>query len=384
MLAEKIAEVSATENLEVTIDRAVLLRSLGHVQSVVERRGTVPILSNIRFEAQGDTVEMTATDMDIAVVEQISAQVARAGTVTIPAHTFYEIVRKLPEGAEIRIRQKESKVTISAGSPRFSLATLPVEDFPAIAEGELAHSFVLSGRECKALIEKTRFAMSTEETRYYLNGVYLHQVEQDGQSVLRAVATDGHRLARVEVPCPAGASEMPGVIIPRKTIGELAKLIEQEVDEVKFSLSETKLRVVCGKAVLVSKLIDGNFPDYERVIPQKNENLLEVPTAAFARAVDRVSVISAEKTRGIKLAVDAGKLVLSASSPEQGTAQEELEASYAADPIEIGFNSRYLLEVLTQIEGDTVQVLLHDSAAPAVIRDASVSGVLYVIMPMRV
>lgn len=370
--------------MKVAIDRSVLLKSLGHVQSVVERRGTIPILANIKLDAAEEQLELTATDMDMAEVERIGAAIDAPGAVTVPAHMLYDIVRKLPDGAEIRLEEKEGSVAISAAHSRFSLATLPVEDFPAMAEGDLAHTFVLSAAECKALVEKTRFAMSTEETRYYLNGVYLHTAEQDGVSVLRAVATDGHRLARIEVALPAGASGMPGVIIPRKTIGEISKLLEEGVGEVKISLSDSKIRFVCGSAILVSKLIDGTFPDYERVIPQGNDRIMEVDSQALAKAVDRVSVISADKARGVKLALEGGKLTLSASSQEQSHAQETLEVTYSAEPMEIGFNARYLMEVLAQIEGGTVQFVLSDGAAPALVRDTADVGALYVVMPMRV
>lgn len=371
--------------MQLAIDRSHLLKSLGHVQSVVERRGTIPILSNIKLEAGNDQLEMTGTDMDVAVLENVKAKVESPGAVTLPAHMLYDIVRKLPDGAEVKLKEKDGAgVTISAGHTRYSLSTLPVDDFPPMAEGELAHSFVLSAAECRALVEKTRFAMSTEETRYYLNGVYLHSVDSNGGAALRAVATDGHRLARLEVGLPAGASGMPGVIIPRKTIGELSKLLEEAVNEVKISLSESKIRFVCGNAVLVSKLIDGTFPDYDRVIPQNNTKLMEMDAKKLASAVDRVSIISSDKARGVKFSVEAGKLTVSASSPEQGTAQEVLEINYSADALEIGFNARYLMDVLTQIEGETVQFLFSESAAPALVRDPADVGALYVVMPMRV
>ncbi len=372
--------------MQLAIDRAHLLKSLSHVQSVVERRGTIPILSNIKLEASSDQLELTGTDMDVAVLENVKAKVESPGSVTLPAHMFYDIIRKLPDGAEVKLKEKAqgAGVTISAGHTRYSLSTLPVDDFPAMAEGELAHSFVLSATECRALVEKTRFAMSTEETRYYLNGVYLHSVDSNGTTALRAVATDGHRLARLEVGLPAGATGMPGVIIPRKTIGELSKLLEEAMTEVKISLSETKIRFVCGNAVLVSKLIDGTFPDYDRVIPQNNDRLLEMDAKAFASAVDRVAVISSDKARGVKLTLEPGKMTLSASSAEQGTAQEVLDVNYSSEKIEIGFNARYLLDVLGQIEGDMVQFLFSESAAPALIRDPADVGALYVVMPMRV
>jgi DNA polymerase-3 subunit beta len=372
--------------MKLVIDRSALLKSLGHVQSVVERRGTIPVLSNVKLEAAGDMLHLTATDMDIAVVERAPAAVSEPGQTTVPAHTFYDIVRKLPEGSQVEIaRQAEgSKITIRAGQSRFSLATLPVEDFPIMTEGDLPFSFTITASECDALIDKTRFAVSTEETRYYLNGIYFHAAESQGTQVLRAVATDGHRLARIEVALPAGAAGMPGVIIPRKTLGEIKKMLESGPGEVSISLSENKIRFACGSAVLVSKLIDGTFPDYERVIPTANDKIMEVDCKMFTQAVDRVSVIASEKTRGIRLAIAQGKLTLSADSPEHGTATEEVEINYAATPIEIGFNSRYLLDMMAQMEGDTAQFVLSDGTSPALVRDTADVGALYVVMPMRV
>ncbi len=372
--------------MKIVIERSSLLKALSHVQSVVERRGTIPILSNVKLEAAADLLYLTATDMDIAVVERAKATVTEPGLTTVPAQTFYDIVRKLPDGSQVEISRNNdaTKLVIRSGSSRFSLSTLPVEDFPVMTEGDLPFSFSITTAECNALIDKTRFAVSTEETRYYLNGIYLHAAETQGIGVLRSVATDGHRLARIEVALPAGASGMPGVIIPRKTIGEIKKLTEDGVTHVDISLSESKIRFTCGNAILVSKLIDGTFPDYERVIPSGNDKIMEVDGKAFTRAVDRVSIIASEKTRGIKLSVAQGKLTLSADSPEHGAASEEVEVNYAAEPVEIGFNSRYLLDMMAQMEGDMVQFVLADGTSPALVRDTADVSALYVVMPMRV
>lgn len=372
--------------MKLVIDRSNLLKALGHVQSVVEKRGTIPILANVKIEAAGDVLYLTATDMDIAVMERVAATVSAPGHATMPAHTLYDIVRKLPEGSQVEISRAEdaSKAAIRSGSSRFSLATLPVDEFPVMSEGDMPFTFSLASAEINALIDKTRFAVSTEETRYYLNGIYLHEAESQGIPVLRAVATDGHRLARVEVALPAGAKGMPGVIVPRKAIDEIKRLTEGASGEVQVSLSDAKIRVACGSAVLVSKLIDGTFPDYERVIPTGNDKIMEVDGQAFTRAVDRVSVISSEKTRGIRVALSGGKLTLSADSPEHGTATEEVDVNYSADPVEIGFNSRYLLDMMSHIDGDVVQFVLADSTSPALVRDTSDVGSLYVVMPMRV
>lgn len=371
--------------MKIVIERAALLKALGHVQSVVERRGTIPILSNVKIEASGDSLSLTATDMDIAVVEKTKADVKEQGRTTVPAQTFYDIIRKLPEGSQVEMALATggAKLSLRAGSSKFSLSTLPVDDFPVMAEGDLPVKFTVTTAECNALIDKTRFAVSTEETRYYLNGIYLH-VTEGSSGVLRSVATDGHRLARIEIPLPKGAAKMPGVIIPRKTIGEIKKLTEDGVTHVEISLSESKIKFACGNAVLVSKLIDGTFPDYERVIPSGNDKIMEVNAKDFSNGVDRVSTIASEKTRGIRLAVSQGKLTLSSDSPEHGTATEELDVTYSAEPVEIGFNSRYLLEMMAQIEGETAQFVLSDGTSPALVRDTADVSALYVVMPMRV
>lgn len=367
--------------MQFTIERAALLKALAHVQTVVEKRGTIPVLANVKLEADNGQLSLMATDMDISLMEKVAASVTEPGKTTVPAHMFYDIARKLPDGSQIEFSVKESgRVSIRSGSSRFTLSSLPVEDFPVMAEGDLGFTFMLAASECQMILEKPAYAMSTEETRYYLNGIYLHS---SGES-LRAVATDGHRLARVEITLPAGAMGMPGIIVPRKTIQEVRKLVDGGDGEVKVSLSDNKIRFLCGDAVLISKLIDGTFPDYDRVIPHANEKLMEIDCKKLKEAVDRVAVVAQDRTRGIKLSLKPGVLTLSASSAEAGTASEDVDIAYAADAIEIGFNSRYLLEMLAQIEGDTAQFLFNDSASPVLVRDTANVGALYVIMPMRV
>jgi DNA polymerase-3 subunit beta len=372
--------------MKLTIERASLLKSLAHVQSVVERRNTIPILANVLIQAHDERIALTATDMDLDIVERAPANVGASGATTAPAHTLYDIVRKLPEGAEIELDGggDKERLTVRAGRSTFTLPALPTADFPAISGDALNHSFTLAAAELKSLIDRTRFAISTEETRYYLNGIYLHAAQSNEVSVLRAVATDGHRLARVEMALPDGASGMPGVILPRKTVAELRKLIEETESPVGVSLSDTRVRFSFDDVVLSSKLIDGTFPDYERVIPQGNDKVLEVDCKSFAEAVDRVATISTEKSRAVKLSLNNGTLVLSATSPEAGSATEELEVNYKASPIEIGFNSRYLLDITQQIEGDGAQFMMADSASPTVVRDLADQTALYVLMPMRV
>jgi len=370
--------------MKATIERATLLKSLGHVQSVVERRNTIPILSNVLIEANADgSIRLMATDLDLQINESVEAQVETPGATTVSAHTLFDIARKLPEGSQVSLAAAEGKMAVNAGRARFNLQTLPRDDFPVIAEGELPTKFELPAATLKEIIDKTRFAISTEETRYYLNGIFWH-VTDDAQPVLKAAATDGHRLARVTVARPDGAAGMPDIIIPRKCIGELRKLLDEIDGSVEISLSASKIRFGLGTAVLTSKLIDGTFPDYNRVIPTGNDKILRIDPKSFMEGVDRVSTIASEKTRAVKMALETDKITLSVTSPENGTAAEEVSGDYKSDGFEIGFNARYLMDILAQVEGDTVEVHLADAAAPTLIRENDKASALYVLMPMRV
>jgi DNA polymerase-3 subunit beta len=372
--------------MKVTVERAELLKSLGHVHRVVERRNTIPILANVLIKADRGKLSMKATDLDLEVIDSVAAEVSPGGATTVPAHMFYEIVRKLPEGAQIVIEGSGDRAVLSlrAGRSRFTLQTLPESDFPDLAAGEMTHSFKLAAADLKRLIDKTQFAISTEETRYYLNGIYLHTAGTAKAATLRAVATDGHRLAQVELPLPQGAAGMPGIIIPRKTVGEVQRLIETGEGEVTIELSAGKIRFSIGDVVLTSKLIDGTFPDYARVIPANNDKSLVVDKKDFEAAVDRVSTVSSERGRAVKLSITGGRLVLSVTNPDSGSATEELEVEYESDPLDIGFNSRYLLDIAAQIEGEVAVLKLADPGSPTLIQDKDAKGALYVLMPMRV
>ena len=370
--------------MKATVERATLLKCLAHVQSVVERRNTIPILSNVLIEAKDGGLRLMATDLDMQVVETFAAHVDTPGATTVSAHTLFDIARKLPEGAQVELAVANEKMTVVAGRARFSLATLPRDDFPVIAETDLPTIFSLPAATLRQIIDKTRFAISTEETRYYLNGIFLH-VAEGPPATLRAVATDGHRLAKIELPRPDGAEGMPDVIIPRKCIGEIRKLLDEVDGDVELSLSASKIRFKLGNAVLTSKLIDGTFPDYSRVIPAANDKLLRIDRKALAEGVDRVAAIAtSEKTRAVKLALGRDKITLSVTSPENGTAAEEVSAEYGAPEFEVGFNYRYLLDILDQIGTDVVDMHMADAAAPTLIREGDNSPALYVLMPMRV
>jgi DNA polymerase-3 subunit beta len=373
--------------MKVVLERNALLRSLGHVQSVVERRNTIPILANVLIKADKNGISFTATDMDLEINEKVAADVGKPGAKTAPAHTLYDIVRKLPDGAQVELSASENsnQITLSSGRSNFKLGSLPIDDFPQMAEGDLQHHFSLTSADLKTLIDRTRFAMSVEETRYYLNGIFLHTTKTKGDvSVLRAVATDGHRLARIEMPAPKTVETIPGVILPRKTVQEVRKLLDETSSDIQIDLSASKVRFTFDDVVITSKLIDGTFPDYERVIPSGNDKMLELDAKMFSAAVDRVATISSEKSRAIKIALGKNVLTLSASSPDAGSAVEELEVAYKGEGIEIGFNARYLLDILAQIEGVGARFSMADAASPTVVQDVADTSALYVLMPMRV
>jgi DNA polymerase-3 subunit beta len=339
----------------------------------------------LRLAEQGG-ISLTATDMDLLVVEQVEAEVSQPGAATAPAHTLYDVVRKLPEGSIVALEQAKDgpELTLRAGRSTFDLPCLPAADFPSMTDEGLSHSFGIAAGVLRRLFDRTRFAISTEETRYYLNGIHMHAVEDGG--FLRAVATDGHRLARVEAPLPEGAAGMPPIIVPRKTVAEIRKLIDDiDVEEiVEVALSNARIRFKVGRAVLRSRLIDGTFPDYERVIPSGNDKLLVVPTKDLSEAVDRVATIATDKSRAVKLSIAKGRLTLSAVSPDAGRAVEELDVDYAAEPLEIGFNARYILDMSAQIEGGEIEFAVADSGSPTLVRDRKDDSALYVLMPMRV
>lgn len=373
------------EVMRVTLERSSLLKSLSHVQRVVERRNTIPILSNVLLKADGNSLTLKATDLDLEVTETTPASIEQSGATTVPAHMLYDIVRKLPDGSEVMMSVGDDNgLRLVAGRSQFRLQMLPESDFPDLTTGEFANSFRMACSDFKNLIDRTQFAISTEETRYYLNGIYLHAVEDDGKTMLRAVATDGHRLAQAQTEAPDGSQSMPGIIVPRKAVGEVQKLLEDPDSSVTIELSDTKIRFTVGKVVLTSKLIDGTFPDYNRVIPSGNDKELILDRAAFASAVDRVSTIASDRGRAVKLSLTDGQLVLSVNNPDSGSAEEEIAVGYTAEPLDIGFNSRYLLDITNQLSADETTFMLADPGSPTLIREKTQTGALYVLMPMRV
>lgn len=373
--------------MKLTIERAALVRALGHIQSIVEKRNTIPILSNVLIRATEGAVQFIATDMEIEVIETAPGQVERDGSVTTSAIKLYEISKKLPDGAQIQLIQPEGEMILQVKSAKsnFKLGCLPVSDFPLMPAEQSERQLDIPSQGLKNLIDATKFSMSNEETRFYLNGIYFHTLlDENGKKILRAVATDGHRLAQSDIALENQDLDVPGIILPRKTVNELCKLIDSAADVVHVGLSGTKIQFSFDTIELKSKLIDGSFPDYERVIPRENYKKLRVNTDLFAKAVDRVATLSNEKSRAIKLDIRPGQMILSATSADSGSAVEELDVEYQENEMAVGFNAKYVLDVAQQMRGKEIQLDFSEPSAPTILREIQDGKSLYVLMPMKV
>lgn len=366
--------------MKLVLERATLLKVLGHVQSVVERRNTIPILGNVMITAESGSVTMTATDLDIQATETAPAQVEIAGATTVPAHTFHDIVRKMPDGCMVQISVSDEKMIVASGRSRFTLPILPSDDFPLLANDELPIKLSLPSETLSAMFGRARYAISTEETRYYLNGIFFHSIDD----TLFSVSTDGHRLVQISIPHPEGTAEIAGIIVPRKCVSEVLKVVDDIDGEIHISLSETKIRFEIGNLVYTSKLIDGTYPDYARVIPTTNDKDVLVDAKALAEAIDRVATITTERTRSVKVKLKRNELTLSVTSPETGLATETVDVEYDGEPLEIGFNARYLLDVLLQDRDGEIKIAFKNPSDPVLFTSERRPGDLGVVMPTRV
>tara|TARA_Y100000590_G_scaffold286055_1_gene321885 strand:+ start:465 stop:1583 length:1119 start_codon:yes stop_codon:yes gene_type:complete len=372
--------------MKINVEKANILKSLTHVQSIVEKKNSIQILSNILIEAKDNSLILSATDMDISITETLNCNVIEGGALTVSAHTLYDIIRKLPDGNEIEFISNDGKMfTIRSGKSRFSLGCLPKEDFPIIEIDKLNTELTIDSQDLLKLIEKTRFAISTEETRYFLNGIYLHKKKDDNNNeFLSMVATDGHRLAKIDFNSKENITEIPGVIIPRKTIYELCKLLGDFSGNIKINVDANKIIFFVDKSILISKLIDGSFPDYQKVIPSNNDNTLTVNRNLFCTAVDRVSTITTERSPAIKFKLLKDVMNMTSVDSESGQATEDIVTDYSGDEMEIGFNSNYILEMVRNLEDENVVLSFKDSSSPVTATEKSNPNLIYVLMPMRV
>ena len=371
--------------MKFSISRETLLKNLKHVQSVVEKRTSIQILSNVRLSANDNKLELTATDNDITVQGTAEAFVEESGVTTANAHKLFEIISKIPEGVMVGMELVEegNRLSISAGKSKFSLACLPADAFPDITNVDSGVTFTVKGTELKRLLNKSQFASASDETRQYLNGIYLHVADEDGSKVLRSVATDGHRLAQVDQDLPEGSTEMPSVILPKKTVAELRRLAD-ESGNVTLRVSDKKVQAETPEITLTSKVVEGAFPDYKKVIPENNESEMDVPTRSLMQAVDRVAILSHEKSRSIKFSLGENNLLITANNPDQENAAEELKVEYREGGMDIGFNAKYVADIGSHIEGDDMQFFFKDPASPVLVKDPLDTGALFVVMPMRV
>lgn len=370
--------------MKLTVEKQHLVPALDYVARVVERRNTIPILANLLLSAAPGKLEVRATDLDLEVSSEVTAEVDKPGAITVNADMFEKLVKKLPDGCLISLDEKEG-LTVKAGRSRVKLLTLDAADYPDLAAGEFTCGMTLPAHILAGLFERVSFAVSTEETRYYLCGVYLHLHRIGGSLVLRGVATDGHRLALHQFPAPDSADGMPGVIVPRKAVGEIGKILKgRGKQDVLLEVSPTKLRLSAGSTVLTTKLIDGTFPDYERVIPSGNNLVAVLERESIAAAADRVATVASERGRGIKLAFTSGSLCVSTQNPDTGDASEDIDAQFDG-AIEIGVNSKYLAETLRMVDGEKVRLAMADPGSPMLFQaDGGTGDTLLVLMPMRV
>jgi len=370
--------------MKFTIERAALLKVVAHVSRVVERRNTYPILANVLITAADGQITLRATDLDIEITESAQAIIDAPGKTTVPAGTLHEIVRKAAEGA-LTFTLGENDIVIKSGRSRFSLNILSPESFPDLKVGTFTHEFTMPAADLARIIAKTAFAISTEETRYYLNGIFLHVDEDEKRMpVLRGVATDGHRMARCECPAPDGSNGMPGIIVPRKAVGEISKLLDAGGD-IKVEVSDTKIRIAIGGVSLLSKLIEGTFPDYKRVTPALSNTVASVKVSDLRAAIDRVSVISSDRGgKAVKFKLETGKLEISVTNPDHGDSVEDMDAIWEAEPFEIGFNARYANDILGIVSGKQVSISVSEPGSPTRLFAEDDPSTLFVLMPMRI
>ncbi|MDX1562973.1 MAG: DNA polymerase III subunit beta [Gammaproteobacteria bacterium] len=364
--------------MKFSASRETILKALQAVIGVVERRQTMPILSHVLMRVEGNQLSVTATDLEVELIAQIEVDAKSGGEVTVPGRKLHDICRALPDGCQVDASVSGDRMTLTAGRSRFTLSTLQASDFPTVDEISSEHTLSVPQSDLRWLIEKTQFSMAQQDVRYYLNGLLL---ETEGKT-LRAVATDGHRLALAEIDLSAPAGSDGQVIVPRKGVQELNRLIDSD-GNVTIVLGSNHIRVDRDGVRLTSKLIDGRFPDYERVIPKKAKDLIGADREVLRHALQRTGILSNEKYRGVRLELGQGSVVISANNPDQEEATETVEIDYSGDEMEIGFNVNYLLEALSAVDSETVQLHVIDANSSCLIVSPESDRVKYVVMPMR-
>ena len=375
--------------MKLQLSKSNFVKSLSFVQNIVEGKSTIPILANVLLEAKQGRLNISATDMDITIFDKIKVNnIESEGSTSVPAHTLYNVIKELPDNDPIDLNydQNNKKLHLISSKSNFVFSCLSKDEFPILSSETFKINFDLKADILREIIDKTYFASSNEETRYYLNGLYIHTTSLNNKGYLRAVATDGHRLAQYQINTPPTIAKSNfGVIVPKKLVFELRKLIDDLKENIKIDLSDRKIRFSFNETIIVSKLIDGKFPDYEKVIPKNTNNSFSIDRKKFLESINRISTISSEKSKAIKLNLNKNKITISANNLEEGgSGIEEINVKYNGPSLDIGFNSGYLKEIINQFTLEEITILFSDSTAPTIIKEDSKSGTLYVLMPMRV
>ena len=371
--------------MEFRIDKDTFARALQKIQGIVEKRNTMPILSNVLIEAHDGRIELTATDLEVGMKSSYETAIVREGKITVSAKKLYEIIKELPDETISFSTRENDWVEIRCGKAHFSIVGLSPEEFPYFPKVNEESFIRIESRLLADMIEKTAYAICFDETKYNLNGTFVKAVEEEGKALLRMVATDGHRLSitEKEFAGAVGPEMAKGVIFPKKGIFELKKICEEEATELSLGFMDNSAVIKKGNTVVVMRLVDGEFPDYTRVVPVANDRIVTVGREPFFHSLRRMSILSSEKFKGIKMDIEADRMVISSSNPELGEATEDLDAVYGGEPLSIRFNARYLIDVLSVLDESEVALVLRDELSPAIVKPAGVEGFTAVIMPMR-
>ena len=371
--------------MEFTISRNTFLKSLSHAYGIIEKKTTLPILSNILIEAKDSKIRITATDLDIIYTEEIPLQeLKKEGSTTTSASIIYDILRKLEPNTKVELfLQSANKLKLVSGNSKFNLLCLSPDNFPLSDEDIKQKTFEVSSKKMLKLLNKTKISISNDETRHYLNGIYLHKINIENKSFLSSVATDSHRLSSSRLEIDSN-TDFESIILPKKTIFQLISLLEQSTSAIKISNNKSKIKFEIDSGVLISKVIDGRFPDYSKVVPKDNVKILQIKLNEFKNSIERVTTVSSDRKEGLKMNISKDFLQLSVNSPNSGEGIENINVKFNSDDMNISFNSRYLIDIASQIENDLIIINLKDAASPVLIKDLSDKNSFHVVMPMKI
>ena len=371
--------------MEFLINRDIFLKSLGHAQGIIEKKAALPILSNILIEAKNSKIKITATDLDIIYSEEVPTKsIEKEGSTTTSATILYDILRKLDSNSEVKFFSENiNKLKIISGNSKFNLLCISPDNFPLSEEDIKQNTFEVPSEKILKLLNKTKVSISNDETRHYLNGIFMHTTESNGKSYLTGVATDSHRLSSSSMSME-NSGKFKSFILPKKTVFQLCSLLEESDEKILLYSGDTKIQFKIGNSKITSKIIDGKFPDYQKVVPKNNSKILSVNTKDLINSVERVITVSIDRKESVKITLDKDNIQLFVNSSSSGEGNEILKASYNSEPLTVSFNSRYLLDIASEIEDENITMNLHDAVSPVLVLDKSDKQSYFVIMPMKI